>query len=137
MANVREIQNPAFSAVLTRSLRNLGIQQVIKFDRVLLNDGNCYETHTGMFTAPVAGRYLFIYNFGLHGSTETWLQLVKNGARQNQAGVEGKVSDQNLQGGNAAIIYLNQGDDVWIETAILSDVTVEEYSTTFSGALLY
>jgi hypothetical protein len=39
-----------------------GTVYTIKFDTAELNVGNSYTTSTGVFTAPIAGRYLFSYS---------------------------------------------------------------------------
>ena len=137
ISGIRQIETVAFSAVLSGPVQHLGDKQTIKFDKVLLNDGNGYEPNTGAFTSPLAGTYLFIYNFGHHGTGETWLELVKNGVSQNGAAVEGHFGSQNLQGGNAAIIHVDQGDTVWVDTWRVSDVTAQGIFTTFSGVFLY
>ncbi|XP_060586876.1 inner ear-specific collagen-like [Ruditapes philippinarum] len=134
---IRQVENVAFSAVMSHAVKHLGDKQTIKFDNVLLNDGHGYEPNTGVFTAPLSGTYLFTYNFGHHGTGETWLELVKNGGVQNGAAVEGHFGEQNLQGGNAAIIKVNRGDTVWVETFQVPDVTAQGTFTTFSGAFLY
>ncbi|TKS79624.1 EMILIN-2 Basilin [Collichthys lucidus] len=46
----------SFSAGLTQQLS--GDFGVIRFNRVLVNDGGHYNTHTGIFTVPLDGRYL-------------------------------------------------------------------------------
>jgi hypothetical protein len=137
ISGMRQVETVAFSAVMTHAVQHLGDKQTIKFDKVLLNDGSGYVPSTGVFTAPLSGTYLFIYNFGHHGTGETWLELVKNGDVQNGAAVEGHFGGQNLQGGNAAIVRVNQGDTVWVETFQVSDVTVQGTFTTFSGVFLY
>ncbi|KAM9563219.1 EMILIN-1 [Guaruba guarouba] len=45
----------AFSAALSTRRTEPG---TVPFDQVLLNDGGAYDPETGMFTAPVSGRYL-------------------------------------------------------------------------------
>ncbi|XP_045206569.2 collagen alpha-1(VIII) chain-like [Mercenaria mercenaria] len=134
---IRQIETVGFSTVLTNHLQHLGKKLVIKFNKILKNDGNGYDPNTGFFAAPLTGTYLFIYNFGHHSTGETWLELVKNGVAQNSAAVEGHFGGQNLQGGNAAIIHLNQGDRVWVETYLVSDVSLHAQTTTFSGVFLY
>lgn len=47
----------SFSAGLTQT-HFLGDFGVIRFNRVLVNDGGHYSPHTGIFTAPADGRYL-------------------------------------------------------------------------------
>ena len=52
----------AFSSYLTQYLKNLSIGHVIKFDQILLNDGNGYNKYTGVFTVPTSGVYLLTYS---------------------------------------------------------------------------
>ncbi|XP_070831197.1 EMILIN-2 [Chaetodon trifascialis] len=47
----------SFSAGLTQQLLS-GDFGVIRFNRVLVNDGGHYNPHTGIFTVPLDGRYL-------------------------------------------------------------------------------
>ncbi|KAK2859598.1 hypothetical protein Q5P01_004218 [Channa striata] len=47
----------SFSAGLTL-LPFQGEVGIIRFDKVLINDGGHYDPHTGIFTAPTDGRYL-------------------------------------------------------------------------------
>ncbi|XP_036934763.1 EMILIN-2 isoform X1 [Acanthopagrus latus] len=47
----------SFSAGLTLP-PSLGEMGIIRFNKVLVNDGGHYDAHTGIFTAPTDGRYL-------------------------------------------------------------------------------
>ncbi|XP_060605106.1 uncharacterized protein LOC132757737 isoform X2 [Ruditapes philippinarum] len=49
----------AFTAILDHEVRNSGIDQTVVFNKVLLNDGNAYNVHTGVFTVPKEGVYMF------------------------------------------------------------------------------
>ena len=40
----------AFMSHLSSDKNKLGLGQHIKFDSVTLNDGDCYDKHTGVFT---------------------------------------------------------------------------------------
>ncbi|XP_052784391.1 C1q-related factor-like [Mya arenaria] len=133
----RQEELAAFSVKLSRPLTHMTVKQPIKFDEVLLNKGNRYSAATGHFTASIPGTYLFIYFMGHHSTGETWIELVKNGVRVNLAVAEGSFASQNLQGGNAAIIPLAVGDNVWVEITQVSNVPLQEQFTTFSGAILY
>lgn len=86
---------------------------MIKFDQILLNDRDGYEPVTGIFT--ISGTYLFIYNFGHHSTSETWLELLKDVVAHNGTVVEGHYGTQNIQGGNAAILHRNRGNIIWVE----------------------
>ena len=54
----------AFTAYLDHDLNNLGTDQVLPFNKVLLNDGQGYNNYTGTFVAPVSGVYSFTYFIG-------------------------------------------------------------------------
>ena len=53
----------------------------IRFDSILLNQGNCYSESTGRFVAPVAGIYAAECQFLANNSASTNLQftIMKNG----------------------------------------------------------
>ena len=58
----------------------LGVAQgAYVFDNALLNNGNAYDTSTGIFTAPVSGVYQFS------------VQLFTNGGEQEHPFVDIKV----------------------------------------------
>ncbi|XP_072307108.1 EMILIN-2 [Eucyclogobius newberryi] len=54
---VVSVEKIAFSVGLTLT-PFLGDISIIQFNKVLVNDGGNYDPHTGIFTAPIAGRYL-------------------------------------------------------------------------------
>ena len=43
--------------------------QAVSFANILVNVGSCWSNTTGLFTVPVAGRYLAFFNCNYHGST--------------------------------------------------------------------
>jgi hypothetical protein len=48
----------AFSSYVTNYQSNVAEHKTIRFDSAVLNDGNAYNNHTGIFTCPVSGVYL-------------------------------------------------------------------------------
>ncbi|XP_056452501.1 EMILIN-2 [Gadus chalcogrammus] len=52
------VEPVSFSVGLTQQYYSLGRTGPIRFNEVLVNDGGHYSTSTGMFTAPMDGRYL-------------------------------------------------------------------------------
>nr|KAG5689870.1 hypothetical protein BaRGS_002381 [Batillaria attramentaria] len=53
-----------FTVAFTATLQGggpvtIGNSSPIKFDKVVTNIGNAYNSHTGVFTAPVSGTYGF------------------------------------------------------------------------------
>lgn len=53
----------AFSAYLSHSNFHMSKGECVKFDQVLLNQGNGYNKTTGTFKAPLTGVYLFTFHF--------------------------------------------------------------------------
>ncbi|XP_060600013.1 uncharacterized protein LOC132753552 [Ruditapes philippinarum] len=51
----------AFTAYLDHPLGGLNPWTTIKFNRIITNHGNGYNTFTGIFTAPVSGIYYITY----------------------------------------------------------------------------
>jgi hypothetical protein len=80
---------PAFNAVRNGSSSNLtvgtssGSPTIVNFDTTTLNTGTCFSTSTNRFTAPVAGRYLFMASicWYLPSGNERWMaiNMLKNG----------------------------------------------------------
>ena len=132
----------AFSAYLSHDVVHMGPGYTIKCDKVLLNDGNSYSSFTGAFTAPISGVYLLTFNINAWASNHpTWAKLVKNGINIVDAGAVPTGNGHDVMGGNTAIVRLNQGDAVWLETFYHSDSEIHSVETfrltTFSGILLY
>lgn len=129
----------AFSVYLSGS-RSFGSGQHIKFDRILLNDGDAYEAVTGVFRTKVSGVYVFTYVIGQTYTREVRANLVYNGKIINGAVAEGVRSYHDVQGTNTAVIHVKANEPVWVEiisAASLVGHTGRYRFTTFSGYLLY
>ena len=109
------------------------------FLQVLLNDGNGYNIHSGVFTCSESGVYLFSYFIGERDQNQVRVRLVKNSALENNAVSDTEHAYQDLQGGNVAIFRANSGDIVSIEIEANEHLegSASYRFTTFSGALLY
>ena len=68
LSPVQVITHVAFSAYLDKIVSHLGIDHLIPFDKILLNEGNAFNSHTGMFVCPLSGVYLFSFTIasGIH-----------------------------------------------------------------------
>ncbi|XP_053390765.1 complement C1q tumor necrosis factor-related protein 2-like [Mercenaria mercenaria] len=133
-------EHVAFSTLLTTNQIHIGISQTIKFDKILLNDGAGYSKNSGTFTVPISGVYMFTYFFG-HGYNpgQIWLELMHNGQKVNAGVTDTFHTNQDLQGGNTAIIRAQLGDEIWMESFHQNDATLYGIIgfTSFSGFLLY
>ncbi|XP_008420785.1 complement C1q tumor necrosis factor-related protein 3-like [Poecilia reticulata] len=134
----KEVSNIAFSAAAGGSghIGPLSIDTTLIYRRVIINVGNAYNQHTGIFAAPVPGIYYFTFFCHAGGSQVVSLALMKN----NEVVVtvyDHKTSyDGADNGGNAAFLQLQQGDHVYIRLGANSHVWQNDHITTFSGILL-
>ena len=126
-----------FTALLTSALSNHNQKHVI-YDVVETNEGSGYNTSTGLFTAPVAGTYVFIWHAMTYahatGFKTCYLYLHKNykllyfTAFADSVGRNGG----NDAASNSAVLTLNAGDTVGIRTAECGNLYRRPY-TSFSG----
>ncbi|XP_060601954.1 uncharacterized protein LOC132755164 isoform X1 [Ruditapes philippinarum] len=134
-------ENPvAFTAILDHEVLHSGIDQTVVFNKVLLNDGNAYNNHTGVFTVPKEGVYMFYLAFGAgFEAHRLWLHIVVDG-QAKVAGVADTVqTNHDAQGTNLVLLHLHKGESVWVSTFGIPDVLIHgsQTWTTFSGVLLY
>lgn len=124
----------AFFALLTpHDVRHHGINQPVVFDNTVLNLGNSYHIHHGIFTAPYDGIYSFTATiFGRLDEGILYFGLTKNGICC--ANFEIKHSHQVTQ---TVILDLQKGDYVAV-TSWKNDQTVVGHNfSSFSGFLLF
>ncbi|XP_011736312.1 EMILIN-1 isoform X1 [Macaca nemestrina] len=137
----------AFSAALSLPRSEPG---TVPFDRVLLNDGGYYDPETGVFTAPLAGRYLLsaVLTGHRHEKVEAVLSRSNQGvARVDSGGYEPEglenkpVAESQPSPGAlgvfSLILPLQAGDTVCVDLVMGQLAHSEEPLTIFSGALLY
>jgi len=148
--STRIVQNNhiSFTAYLDHIVQHLGIGQTIVFNQVLINDGNGYNKHTGVFTAPITGTYFFTFSI-LVTHTATNVRLVKDG--EHLVGAVGYSSTEYLpnnsshrvsdHSSNSVVVQLNAGQSVWVEAYAFADTEIDGYPefrfVAFSGFLLY
>ncbi|XP_062603373.1 uncharacterized protein LOC134265142 [Saccostrea cucullata] len=103
----------AFTAGATTSSASWNSGTLV-FDKVINNVGGGYNRHTGIFTAPVEGHYVFYVCIVNHSSL--YVDLVLNGSSQVQAMANSfNANDQYETGTNLVILHLQQGDTVWVK----------------------
>ncbi|XP_019305078.2 EMILIN-1 [Panthera pardus] len=137
----------AFSAALSLPRSEPG---TVPFDRVLLNDGGYYDPETGVFTAPLTGRYFLsaVLTGHRHEKVEAVLSRSNLGvARIDSGGYEPEglenkpVAESQPSPGAlgvfSLILPLQAGDTVCIDLVMGQLAHSEEPLTIFSGALLY
>ena len=91
--------------------RTYGSRQTVKFDDILVNDGNGYADRTGVFTCPVGGTYMFVVDVMLNKYTRLSLQINKTTVaylhRDNSYTIY-----HYIQTSKTILLKLNKGDRV-------------------------
>ncbi|XP_016399248.1 EMILIN-1-A [Sinocyclocheilus rhinocerous] len=136
----------SFSAALTRPQPIAG---TIVFNKVFVNERKAYNPKTGMFTAPVKGRYFFSAVLTGHKNVKIEAVLSKSNygiARGNSAGyqpegLEKPMAEARHTPGSMVIfniiLPLEKGDTVCIDLVTGKLAHSVEPLTIFSGMLLY
>ncbi|XP_077076912.1 EMILIN-1-A [Siphateles boraxobius] len=136
----------SFSAALTRPQDNAG---TIVFNKVFINERKAYNPKTGLFTAPVKGRYFFSAVLTGHKNVKIEAVLSKSNygiARGDSAGyqpegLEKPMAEARHTPGSLVIfniiLPLQEGDTVCIDLVTGKLAHSVEPLTIFSGMLLY
>ncbi|XP_053408210.1 uncharacterized protein LOC128559764 [Mercenaria mercenaria] len=132
----------AFTAFLDHD-GDYGAGQIITFNKIITNDGNGYNMHTGVFTCPEEGMYLFTFFVGergeMDGVTQIYADLIINSNNIIDAFAETRHYQEDAQGGNAVVIRLKLGDSVWVRSRIAGHHIEGNTArtTSFTGVYLY
>ncbi|KAL7374444.1 hypothetical protein ABVT39_000677 [Epinephelus coioides] len=103
---------------------------------VITNIGNAYSPYTGIFTAPVAGVYYFTIFYHANGHRPGMLLLYKNNQVMVMTDDHQCGYDTADNGGNAAFLQLQPGDQVYVLMRANTHVYGSDVHTTFSGSLV-
>ncbi|TRY99816.1 hypothetical protein DNTS_014880 [Danionella cerebrum] len=136
----------SFSAALTRPQVSAG---TIIFNKVFINEREAYNPKTGMFTAPVTGRYFFSAVLTGHKNVKIEAVLSKSNygiARGDSTGyqpegLEKPMAETRHTPGSLVlfniILPLQEGDTICIDLVTGKLAHSVEPLTIFSGMLLY
>ncbi|XP_036951878.1 EMILIN-1-like isoform X2 [Acanthopagrus latus] len=137
----------SFSAALTVPMERAG---TIVFDKVFVNEGDFYDPRTGIFTAPVDGRYFFSAILTGHRNEKIEAVLSKSNygmARVDSGGYQPEglennpVAEAKTTPGSLAvfniILPLQTRDTVCIDLVMGKLAHSVEPLTIFNGMLLY
>lgn len=132
---------PVFSAYRTGNQTGLnctaGSASVVVYNTTNVNIGNCYSTTTGLFTAPVAGRYIFSLSANTSITIEELWWIVNGGRNVTPQNSPASVTPKGQD-----VFYLNAGDTIGAHLYDVggdTNVTVIEnsYHTFFKGCLIF
>ena len=125
----------AFSTWVKTDIEFLTKGDVIKYDGIMVNDGNAYDAATGYFTVPRDGLYIFSFFVEDYTDQDLWVTLREDNGIRSQAVAEPYAASQNIMGGNVVLLHCTAGSRIWI--AIEKGNRVQNNWSTFSGVLLH
>ena len=128
---------PAFTATVSfEGEISLGDNQPLVFDRVITNIGGFYHSTTGIFTAPIAGIYIFYASLKVNPEKHMYLKIVEDGQWIDDIHSDGRGDTSTESVSETWILSLEEGSEVWIATEVAGDVLGWGH-TQFSGFLLH
>ncbi|XP_052212639.1 uncharacterized protein LOC127831656 [Dreissena polymorpha] len=127
----------SFTAVLDHLEGTVHPGSVIKYNRLISQEGDMYNNLTGIVTIPMTGTYIFSFTIDDWASGQMIARLYVDGIHT----VDGLVStagDTSQQAGNTAILVLNKGQSVWVQMGTGGRFYGDQnnFLTSFTGALL-
>ncbi|XP_062603240.1 complement C1q-like protein 4 [Saccostrea cucullata] len=131
--------NPvAFYAYMSKSEQNPSNHHMIIFDVIKSNFGGGYNGHSGTFTAPVAGIYVFTWTIytGDHGRCEYGI-YVNDDILSSTFGETDDVGADYDSDSGTIVVALNAHDDVYIRSLMACTTFIESIRwytrTSFAG----
>ena len=126
-----------FTAGLTRQISLAYINQVLVFDKTLVNVGHAYNNVTGAFVCPVAGNYLFtMHALTIHNKYAS-LMLTKN--NESIVRLHGPAGNGHQGSSQSTVIKLLKDDVVKVQAySVPSELWGHpvDIHTTFTGLLV-
>ncbi|XP_061167321.1 cerebellin-3-like [Saccostrea echinata] len=128
----------AFYAYMSKSEHNPSNHHMLIFDTIKTNLGGGYNRHSGMFSAPVAGLYVFTWTIytGEHGKTAFAIYVNDDIVSSCFGETDGNSRDYDSETGTI-VVPLNQHDDVYIRSVMACTTYIPSIDwharTTFAG----
>ena len=111
---------------------------VIKFDQIVINNGNHYHPADGVFVAPISGVYMFSWNTLTYNIKHLFTELRVENEVKGAVGSYA-ASGQYIPGSASLLCHVKKGEHVWVQTSSGSTANyIYDWndSTSFMGFLL-
>ena len=112
---ISENNKVCFTAYLSSNPGSF-ISKTVVYDRVVTNKGSAYNAADGVFTAPRAGVYIFIWNSMTDRDHYCELDLCKNGNYVHLTAYSDARSGYVDGGSMSVVLELTTGDRVWVRS---------------------
>ena len=141
MTLISESSKVCFTAHLSSPVGSLNNKysyssRTVVYDRVVTNKGSAYNTADGVFTAPRAGTYIFIWNGQTGGENFCYLYLYKNGNSVNLAAFSDSRHSVYDGGSMSVVLELAPGDRVWVRSGLVCGYLYSSDTQSFTGCQL-
>ncbi|CAC5371555.1 unnamed protein product [Mytilus coruscus] len=128
----------AFYAYMSKDELQPGKHHILVFDDVKTNVGLAYNKHTGTFTAPVTGVYVFIWTVVCGRHNFNFSQLVINSDPFGAILTDSDEVDDIHTVTGSVVAELNQGDVVYVRTHPTDSIdgviiSRDDMHTSFNG----
>ena len=132
------VNHTTHSSFIAHTPNNGSADAILVFTTTIQNEGNDYDTSTGLYTAPIKGLYSFSFSLLLYGTSNTGNQFYKNGASVGLI-IQNSSEDGNFIDSSSAtlFIHLEAGDTMGVFNKGTSNEQVHESNKTWwSGGLI-
>ena len=132
----------AFSAYVSTYETELSKDHIIRFDTIVTNIGSHYNQHSGVFTAPEQGVYVFSWNLYCRSGGYIFSQLVVNSNVVGALFTSGEGDNALRTTTEIVVVQVNAGDVVYVRTHPTQNHLNNLYShpdwrSSFSGWKVY
>ena len=132
----------AYSAYVSTYETELSKDHIIRFDTIVTNIGSHYNRHSGMFTAPEQGVFVFSWNLYCHSGGYIFSQLVVNSNVVGAMFTSGEGANGIRSTTEVVVVQVNAGDVLYVRTHPTKSPSGNLYShpdyrSSFSGCKVY
>ncbi|CAC5396330.1 unnamed protein product [Mytilus coruscus] len=131
---------PVLFFIRLSKITTLNKNSIVKFDEVMINEGNHFNSGDGIFVSPVTGIFQFSWTILTTTSKLVETELMVDNVVVDKLHVALTANDGNISGTKVVLCKVKKGDHVWIQT---SSAYASNYfyianvaKSTFTGMLI-
>lgn len=105
-----------FFVRLSKSI-TLNKDSIVKFDEIMINEGNRFNSGDGIFVSPVTGIFQFSWTTLTSAGKLVETELMVDNSAVDTLHLALSSNDGNISGTKVVICKVKKGDHVWIQTS--------------------